>query len=53
MIRFKDGQPQAVWYSQHATGEAFTYEALEKEGKRVSQLELVRARLSRLGLMIH
>lgn len=25
MIRFKDGQPQAVWYSQHANGQAFKY----------------------------
>jgi hypothetical protein len=25
MIRYKDGQPQAVWYSQHANGQAFKY----------------------------
>jgi hypothetical protein len=25
MIRFKDGVPQHVWYSQHSFGEAFTY----------------------------
>lgn len=34
MIRFKDGTPQAVWYSQHAFGEAFTYDAVEKIGVR-------------------
>lgn len=33
-IRFRDGQPEALWYSQHATGQAFTYRAAEKEGKR-------------------
>ncbi|KIN07778.1 hypothetical protein OIDMADRAFT_151604 [Oidiodendron maius Zn] len=34
MIRFRDGVPQQVWYSQHGNGEAFTYKAVEKEGKR-------------------
>lgn len=34
MIRFNNGQPEAIWYSQHATGQAFTYAAVEKEGKR-------------------
>ncbi|KAI9841264.1 MAG: hypothetical protein M1837_000800 [Sclerophora amabilis] len=34
MIRFEDGAPQAVWYSQHANGQAFTYGAVEKQGKR-------------------
>lgn len=34
MIRFSNGTPQALWYSQHAGGEAFTYEATEKQGKR-------------------
>lgn len=37
MIRFRDGRPEAIWYSQHATGQAFTYDAVEKEGPRVSQ----------------
>lgn len=36
MIRFSNGQPEAIWYSQHANGEAFTYGAVEKEGKRAS-----------------
>ena len=34
MVRFKNGVPQAVWYSQHAYGEAFTYAAVEKLGIR-------------------
>ncbi|KAF9889795.1 hypothetical protein FE257_006885 [Aspergillus nanangensis] len=34
MIRFSDGDPQAIWYSQHARGQAFTYEATEKKDKR-------------------
>ncbi|KAF2108733.1 hypothetical protein BDV96DRAFT_605487 [Lophiotrema nucula] len=36
MIRFQNGIPKAVWYSQHANGEAFTFSALKKDktGKR-------------------
>jgi hypothetical protein len=34
MIRYKDGVPQALWYSQHGFGEAFTYAAVEKRGIR-------------------
>jgi hypothetical protein len=34
MIRFQDGVPQQVWYSQHSNGEAFTYTTVEKEGVR-------------------
>lgn len=34
MVRFKNGVPQAVWYSQHAFGEAFTYSAVQKQGDR-------------------
>ena len=34
MIRFNNGVPQAVWYSQHSDGEAFTYGCLEKQGQR-------------------
>ncbi|KAL8787894.1 MAG: hypothetical protein Q9213_001921 [Squamulea squamosa] len=34
MIRFRDGVPQAIWYSQHNYGEAFTYAAVEKQGQR-------------------
>lgn len=31
MIRFQDGQPTAIWYSQHGNGQAFTYRAVEKD----------------------
>ncbi len=34
MIRFQNGTPQAIWYSQHANGEAFTYKTVEKNGIR-------------------
>ncbi|KAJ5124179.1 uncharacterized protein N7515_008004 [Penicillium bovifimosum] len=34
MIRFASGKPDAIWYSQHARGQAFTYNAAEKKGKR-------------------
>lgn len=34
MVRFANGTPTAVWYSQHSYGQAFTYNAVEKSGKR-------------------
>ena len=34
MIRFKNGKPKAVFFSEHSFGEAYTYEAVEKIGKR-------------------
>ncbi|KAL8829563.1 MAG: hypothetical protein Q9170_006116 [Blastenia crenularia] len=34
MIRFANGTPTQVWYSQHGFGEAFTYDCLEKQGTR-------------------
>lgn len=34
MIRFKEGEPAEMWFSQHGNGQAFTYDALEKIGKR-------------------
>jgi hypothetical protein len=34
MLRFENGIPKAVWYSQHEYGEAFTYEAVQKVGTR-------------------
>ena len=39
MVRFQDGEPQAIWYSQHSNGEAFTYDAVAKynDGVRVWQ----------------
>ncbi|KAI9819243.1 MAG: hypothetical protein M1827_007399 [Pycnora praestabilis] len=34
MIRFSNGVPQTVWFSQHDNGEAFTYSCVEKQGVR-------------------
>lgn len=36
MVRFRDGEPEAVFYSEHFFGEAYSYGAVEKIGKRVS-----------------
>lgn len=30
MVRFSNGIPQAIWYSQHANGQAFKYSSAEK-----------------------
>lgn len=40
MVRFQNGTPTAVWYSQHSNGEAFTYDTVQKytDGLRVSLL---------------
>jgi len=34
MVRFQNGTPMYIWYSQHANGQAFTYRAVEKKGIR-------------------
>lgn len=34
MIRFVNGEPTQIWFSQHGNGQAFTYAAVEKEGVR-------------------
>ena len=38
MVRFKNGTPQAIWYSQHSNGQAFEYDTVIKynDGERVS-----------------
>lgn len=36
LMRFHNGIPKAVFLSEHSGGEAYTYEALQKIGKRVS-----------------
>jgi hypothetical protein len=48
MIRFINGVPKYVWYSQHANGEAFEFDILNKDGsgKRVSFHFLTYDRLS-------
>jgi hypothetical protein len=40
MVRFVNGTPSAMWFSQHANGQAFTYAATEKgkDGKRVGRM---------------
>lgn len=30
MIRFENGEPKEIWYSQHSLGQAFTFAATEK-----------------------
>lgn len=35
VVRFQDGQPKAVFFSEHSFGEAYTWDAIEKSGKRV------------------
>ncbi|KAF2146347.1 uncharacterized protein K452DRAFT_283624 [Aplosporella prunicola CBS 121167] len=34
MVRFENGTPTYVWYSQHSNGQAFAYKVLHKDGKR-------------------
>jgi len=34
VVRFQDGEPKAVFFSEHSFGEAYTYDAVEKVGKR-------------------
>ncbi|KAF2090067.1 hypothetical protein K490DRAFT_54480 [Saccharata proteae CBS 121410] len=34
MVRFVNGEPTYVWYSQHENGEAFAYPILHKSGNR-------------------
>lgn len=38
MIRFRDGKPTGIYFSQHSDGEAFEWDdaALAKEDERVS-----------------
>ena len=36
MVRFQHGKPKALFLSQHTFGGAYSYEAVEKIGKRVS-----------------
>jgi hypothetical protein len=37
MIRFVNGKPTQVWFSEHSNGEAFTWDAVEKTNDRVRQ----------------
>ncbi|KIW07489.1 hypothetical protein, variant [Verruconis gallopava] len=31
MVRFQNGVPQAIWFSQHSGGQSFTYKAVQKD----------------------
>jgi hypothetical protein len=39
VVRFQHGEPKAVFFSEHSFGEAYTWDAVEKNGKRVSLFE--------------
>lgn len=36
LVRFYNGKPKALFFSAHSAGEAYSYEAIEKIGQRVS-----------------
>lgn len=38
LVRFYNGKPKAIFFSEHSSGEAYSYEAVEKIGKRVSAI---------------
>ena len=38
MLRFVDGVPKAMFFSEHATGVAVDYDAVEKIGNRVCDI---------------
>lgn len=41
LIRFQHGKPKAVFFSEHSFGDAYSFEALEKIGKRVSTCKIL------------
>lgn len=42
VVRFQHGEPKAVFFSEHSFGEAYTYDAVEKVGKRVNSFTFYR-----------
>ena len=44
MIRFVNNVPSALWYSQHSSGQAFKYSAVQKYGDGVGNLRVSRYR---------
>lgn len=38
VVRFRDGVPEFMFVSEHAFGQTYTFDAMEKYGKRVSSL---------------
>ncbi|KAI9725108.1 MAG: Vacuolar protein sorting-associated protein 62 [Chrysothrix sp. TS-e1954] len=45
LVRFKHGKPHAVFFSEHFFGEAYSWDAVEKIGKRVSLMSSARIRI--------
>lgn len=44
VVRFQHGEPKAVFFSEHSFGEAYTWDAVEKSGQRVSSMSQHRKR---------
>ena len=42
-VRFRNGQPTQVFFSEHAWGQAFSWDAVEKIGDRVSHVHYIEA----------
>ena len=40
LIRFQHGEPKLLFFSEHNFGEAYSYSAVEKIGRRVSNIDL-------------
>jgi hypothetical protein len=51
LVRFHNGKPKAVYMSEHSSGDAYTYEAVEKIGLRVSPVQFLD--LQNEGLSYH
>jgi hypothetical protein len=41
VVRFHNGKPKALFFSEHSFGEAYSYEAVEKIGKRVRFISFI------------
>ncbi|KAI5304413.1 Vacuolar protein sorting-associated protein 62 [Ascosphaera pollenicola] len=41
LVRFHHGKPKSIFFSAHSAGEAYSYEAVEKIGKRLTEIEPV------------
>lgn len=41
LVRFHNGKPKALFFSAHSAGEAYSYEAVEKIGRRVSSITTI------------
>jgi len=47
VVRFKNGVPESMFVSEHAFGQTYTFDAMEKYGKRVSLPPFLRPRISK------